>query len=318
MDQLVRRRDSKEAGMNALVILNPTAGEDANATAREALRRHFAGAGIEYEVRETRQDERPGDIVRARMRDDVGLVVAAGGDGTVSAVIEGLAGSDVPLGIIPIGTQNMLAREVDIPLGIEEAVALLAGKHRERKIDALRIGTRLYVLNASVGISASIIGGTTPANKGRFGRLAYWWTGFRKMFSMKSRTLRVSVDGDSHTYDAVEVSVENCGILARTLAPDGGHVRVDDGHLDVWILSRKRFRDYPRYLLGVITGQITNLRVRVIHAEHRVSIRSAVPLPVQGDGDIIGTTPIVVEVMPSAITVVVPEAPATPPEAAPG
>jgi len=303
--------------MRALVIVNPAAGDEANAATFEALSRHFTAARIEYEICETREDQKPGDIVRARRRAGFDFVVSAGGDGTISAVVDGLSGSGIPLGIIPIGTQNMLARELDIPLGIEEAVVLLARAPRARKIDALRIGTRLYVLNVSVGMSAAIIGGTTPRNKSRFGRLAYWWTALRKLFTLRSRTLRVAVDGETHTYEAVEVSIENCAILAKSLHPDVANVRMDDGHIDVWILSRRRFRDVPRYLLGVITGRLADLRTHFIPAERSVTIRSSVPLPVQADGDIIGTTPVVVEVLPGAVTVLVPEAPSNLPQIAP-
>ena len=81
-----------------------------------AINRYFTASHIDYEIYETLKDDKPGDIVRARLRDSFDLVVAAGGDGTISAVIDGLVGSSVPLAIIPDGTGNLIARELNLPL----------------------------------------------------------------------------------------------------------------------------------------------------------------------------------------------------------
>ena len=291
----------------ALVIVSPAVGRSAQETVREALGRHFAAARIEYEIFEPRSGDSFGAIVRGRLRAGFDLVVAAGGDGTVSAVIDGLAGSAVSLGIVPTGTANLIARELNIPLEIDGAVALIAGAPRSRKIDAMRIGERVYVLVAGVGISASVAGGTTRKNKRRFGLIAYLGAAILKIFEFRSRHLEVTVDGVTQKYHAVEVAIANCGILATMLFPQGPDIRVDDGHLDVWILSTKTLLDYPRYLFRIITRRSATPRVHFIEARRRITIRSAVPLPVQADGDVIGTTPVEIDVIPGALTVLVPE-----------
>jgi diacylglycerol kinase family enzyme len=291
--------------MKVLVILNPSAEDNARQILSEALQRHFAPVGIEYDIHETRQGEQTAEIVRRRMLDGFNLVVAAGGDGTVSAVSDGLVGTSIPLGIIPIGTGNLIARELNIPNEAEAAIALIAGESSIRKIDAMRIGKRIYVLNTSVGISASVIGGTTRRSKSRFGRIAYVGTGILKVLSSRPRYIVVEVDGKAHRYRAVEVAIMNCGMLARLLYPKGPDIRIDDGNLGVWILSIKKIWDYPRYLIGLVAGWAMNSEAHFIRAKRTVSIRSNVPLPVQADGDIIGTTPINVEVLPGALTVLV-------------
>jgi len=297
----------------ALVIVSPATGRSAQETVREALGRHFAAARIEYEIHEPRRGDSFGAVVRGRLRDGFDLVVAAGGDGTVSAVIDGLAGSAVSLGIVPTGTANLIARELNIPLEIDGAVALIAGAPRSRKIDAMRIGERVYVLVAGVGISASVAGGTTRKNKNRFGVVAYLGATILKIFEFRSRHLEVAVDGVTQKYHAVEVAIANCGILARMLFPKGPDIHVDDGHLDVWILSTKTLLDYPRYLFRVITRRPASPRVHFIEARKSITIRSSVPLPVQADGDVIGTTPVEIDVVPGALNVLVPEKPAIAP-----
>src|SRR5512134_3583974 len=166
--------------MKAFVVVEPSAGKgDSRDAVHAALARDFTASRIEFEVHERVGNEKPGDVVRARLRDGYDLVVVAGGDGTVSGVFDALYGSSLPLGVIPTGTGNLIAREFGIPTEVDEAVALIAGAPRAMRIDAMRIRKRVYVLNASVGISAAVIAGTTGENKRRFGRIAYFATAFK-------------------------------------------------------------------------------------------------------------------------------------------
>jgi diacylglycerol kinase (ATP) len=292
--------------VRAFVVLNPAAGQSANESVREALETAFGSHQIQYEIYETLAGDKPGAVVRRRLGDGFELAVAVGGDGTVSDVIDGLVGSPVPLGIIPTGTGNLIARELGIPTALDDAVALIAGRSRPRAIDAMRIGERVFVLNISVGISAAVIGDTSAREKSRWGRIAYTWTTVRKLFRLKPRYLVVAVDGIAQEYRAVEVAIMNCGKLAKAFHPLGPEIRIDDGHLDVYIVGVMSLRDVPRYVLKLVTRRPAASPLRVIAAQQRVTIRSTLPLQLQADGDIIGTTPVEVEVLPHAVTVLVP------------
>ena len=298
------------------ILLNPASGKKAAEPIRAAILRYFTNSQFDFEIYETKKEDRLGDIVRARLKDKFDMVVAAGGDGTVSAVMDGLVGTSVPLGIIPAGTGNLLAHELNIPLEIEEAAALIAGIHNSRKLDAMKIGKRIYFLNVSLGVSAAVVSDTTPKNKRRFGRLAYLWNVIIKLFTLRRRYLTVSIDSKALKYRAVEVAVFNSGILAKTLYPKGPDIRIDDGHLDVWILSIQTILDYPRYLFQMVTGRPAKRLSHFINAEKAVAIKSRISLQVQADGDIIGTTPIEVEVLAGALSVLVPEKPLAAPETA--
>jgi diacylglycerol kinase (ATP) len=297
----------------ALVILNPSAAPAVRRSVLEALDRHFPAARIDYVVHEPRAGEPFGAIVRGRLGEGFDLVVAAGGDGTVSAVVDGLVGSPVPLGIVPTGTANLVARELNIPLVPLEAAALIARAPRSRRIDAMRIGSRAYVLVAGIGISATVAGGTTRRNKSRFGLIAYLGAALLTMSGFRARRLEVTVDGVSMKHRAVEVAIANCGILAEMLFPKGPAIRVDDGHLDVWILDTRTLLDYPRYLFKIAARRPEHPRAHFIEARRRITVTSAHPLPVQADGDVIGTTPVDIEVLPGAVRVFVPETPAVEP-----
>jgi len=292
--------------MKALVILNPVAGHVDPDALRDALRRHFGAAGIAYEIHETQPGDLPGGIVRDRLGQGFDLMVAAGGDGTISAMLDGLAGRPVPLGIIPVGTGNLVARELGIPIDIDQAVALIAGAHDCRRIDAMRIGARVYVLNVSVGVSAAVAGDMTHQDKGRFGRLAYVGSAIFRILQFRRRYLTVTVDGQARPCRAVEVTVLNCAIFGRGLYPKEPVIRVDDGCLDIWIVSMRALIDYLKYFFRILTGRAAPRMARHFTARTRIAIHGARPCQVQADGDIIGTTPVEIEVLPRTLTVIVP------------
>jgi len=292
--------------MNVFVALNRAAGQIVCERVRGALESHFRSSRMSYKIHETQKGENLSEIVREAMRQGFNVAVAAGGDGTVSAVIDGIAGSSVPLCIIPAGTGNLIARELSIPEDIDDAVRLIAGASQTRRIDAMKIGGRVFVLNASIGVSAAVIKDTTRKSKKYLGRIAYFWTTFTKIFTLKRRLIVVTADGVEQEYRAIEAAIMNCGILAKMLYPKAPEIRIDDGYLDLLILGTKPFRDYTLYLFGILTGRTPDIISRFIKVQRSVAIRSNVPLNVQADGDMIGTTPLEIEVMPGAVTVLVP------------
>lgn len=289
--------------MKALIILNPPA----KAGLLDALKLHFTTAQIEYEIYETRKGGRVADVVRERLPEGFDLVVAVGGDGTISAVGDGLVGSTIPLGIIPTGTGNLLARELEIPLDPIEAIELITGAHRERKIDGMRIGKRIFFLNASVGISAAVVDGVTRRSKRRFGRFIYTTTTILKILSARPRHLTVEIDGQAHPFRAIDVAIMNGGLLGEQLHPGGPVIRIDDGHLGVWVLSVKKLWNCSWFAIGTVVGWIVTPKANFIGYGKTIHIRSAVSLRVQANGDVIGTTPIHVEVLPNVLTVIVSE-----------
>jgi YegS/Rv2252/BmrU family lipid kinase len=289
--------------MKALVIVASTV----NMFTLEALRRSLGATGHAFEVIETRTGDPIAEMIQGRLSEGFDCVVAVGGDGTVSAVAHALMDVNIPLGIIPAGTGNLVARELGIPLAVDEAVAVIVGPSRKRRIDAMRIGERTYLLNAGVGINAEVIDQTSRLGKSLFGRSAYFGTAVWHVLKAKPQRLEVTVDGETRTYQATDVAISNCGILAKALNPNGPDVQADDGHIDVCILCMKTPLEYPwYYFLRQIAPKRVNKIIHELVAQKSVIVRSDAPISVQADGDIIGTTPVEVEVLPAAITVLVP------------
>jgi len=208
---------------------------------------------------------------------------------------------------VPMGTGNLVAREMGVPIDIEAAVALLAGAHTFRRIDAMRIGSRTFLLNAGVGINAEVIDQTSRLGKSLFGRSAYVGTAVWKVLQAKPQRIEVTVDGNARVFEATDVAISNCGILAKALNPNGPDIRADDGQIDVGILCMKTPLEYPwYYVLRWVAPRRVNRVMNEFVARKQVPIRSDAPIVVQADGDIVGTTPVDIEVLPSALAVAVP------------
>lgn len=294
--------------MNALVVVAPTVNADARDALAVALHYHMAVPGYAYELCEVGPGEDIAEVVAGRMGRSYNVVAAVGGDGTVAAVAHALVGSEIPLAVVPAGTGNLVARELGIPLDVEAAVGLLAGpNHNTRRVDAMRIGGRTFLLNAGVGINAEVIDQTSRLGKSLFGRSAYVGTAVWKVLQAKPQRMTVSLDGVEKTYFATDIAISNCGILAKALNPNGPDVRADDGRIDVCILCMKTPLEYPwYYFLKRIAPQRVNRIMHELSATRRVTVSSDAPLVVQADGDIIGNTPVTVDVLPKALAVVVP------------
>ncbi len=301
---------------NAFVIINPKAGGFKRESVLGAIRRHFNDSGIAYEIHDAAREEPLGSAVCERLTRGGTFIVVAGGDGTVSRTAAELAGSPVPLGIVPTGTGNILARDLQIPLDIDEAVRLLCAPHTTRTIDAMRIDGRLYILTAGVGISSLTVRDIKHSDKRRFGLLAYVGTAIGKLFEFQSKRFEVVIDGEMHHFNSPEVAVANSGGVVEMVMPRMSEIRIDDGYLDVVVVITRGPFDYPRLLFNILRRRPLQPNIRFFRAKRSVVIRPDRPLPVQADGDVVGTSPVEVHVVPHAVKVIVP--PAASPDATGG
>jgi diacylglycerol kinase (ATP) len=285
------------------VVLNPMAGRSKPEHVREILDRHFGS----YHLYRMTGEERLPDVVRTAMDADFDLFLAAGGDGTVAGVAGGLVHANVPLGILPTGTGNILARKLGIPHSLEAAAKLVAGVHDRKKIDGMQIKDRVFILNASAGISSLTMRDTRMEEKRRFGMVAYFWTGMLRWLGFKPHYFTLCLDGRNDRLRASEIFVANASPPMISNLPPGINVRLDDGELDVFIVRARTVADYVRLFWSVSFARQSpdsELRFRTVRRE--ISIASDPPLPVQADGEAIGYTPVEVVILPAAVEVIVP------------
>ncbi|MHB1294675.1 MAG: diacylglycerol/lipid kinase family protein [Anaerolineae bacterium] len=291
----------------ALFIHNPVSGTHDPDVARATFQSRCEAQGWTCEIVETSADEDASRLTKEALRDSVDLVVAAGGDGTVSATAGGLVGSDVILGIIPLGTGNALAQELGIPTDLESAVDLVLGEHDTVTVDVVRGLGRVAFLGVGVGLSAQIMQNTERESKRRFGMLAYLWSGLRSLFGVSPRRYWIEIDGQRRRFRASEVMVANSASIGGPTLRWGPDVSMDDGHVDVCIVRVRNLLDLGKALWYVVRGEREKSRnVRCYTAQRRVRITTNRALPVQVDGDVAGETPIDLEVLPAALKIIVP------------
>jgi YegS/Rv2252/BmrU family lipid kinase len=216
----------------------------------------------------------------------VDLVMAAGGDGTVTACAAGLAGRPVPLAILPTGTGNLLAMNLGVPLDLARAVEVaLTGV--DRKIDLGVANGRPFVAMAGLGLDAKMLRSTSEAAKKRFGYAAYVMAALRHIGDPPLRVAVRTDGGRPKKYSATGIIIGNVGWLhgGIRLLPDA---QPDDGLLDAAVLTSQGL--VSSIVLGlrillrrdgaqVVRGPFRSLRIRV-DREHLWEL----------DGEVVGTT----------------------------
>jgi YegS/Rv2252/BmrU family lipid kinase len=295
----------------AVLITNPAAARTTHA-AVEAVSRVLRGAGWRLEVLATGG---PGDarkIAEYAVHEGVDVVAVQGGDGTTMQAASALVGTDVALGLVPGGTGNLLAGNLRIPSSIQRAARVLVGGGR-RRIDLGRMdrehGSVYFSVACGAGVDARVMNETASEQKRKWGVGAYLATALRVLPEVRSYASVITVDGEEYEAQAALVLVANCGELIPPYLRLGPDVRPDDGVLDVVVARADgvwgSVRAMWHYLrdLPATRGHGTFIG----YARGRsVTVETETPQPVELDGEPGGRTPFTAQVVPGAISVVVP------------
>jgi YegS/Rv2252/BmrU family lipid kinase len=220
------------------------------------------------------------------------LVIVCGGDGTVREVCAELAGTGIPVGIVPAGTGNLLARNLDIPLYVRAAIDVaLTGQDRAIDMVAVRgdgLDDTHFMVMAGMGFDAAIMEGVNEDIKKKVGWLAYVWSALKSLMFPVTK-VEISIDGaDPTTHRARTIVVGNVGYLqaGMPLLPDA---TIDDGQLDVVILYPRRFLSWLPIVYRVLAKRPRTDDTINRMTGRTVSIKAAGDTPRQLDGDSVGT-----------------------------
>lgn len=301
--------------IRALVVSNPVAaGADAEAL-RAGLMETFGAEGEGWRLFEANGaaglDRRLDDAIADARAEGCDLVLAVGGDGTVSMVAESLIrrpGDPASVvGIIPLGTANVLARELEIPIDLNGALRLAADRPHVRALDAIACGGKHYLTQVGIGIDARMIDATSRDAQIARGRLAYLEAFLGVLRRNRSHAFTIQVDDTTVRARALQVIVANAGTLGAAPFTWGPGIAPDDGVLDLCVFVARGFRDYALVLWRLLSRRHQRDECTRYHRVRRqVRIQASRSLPVQGDGDVIGHTPVTITVAPGCLRVVVP------------
>lgn len=294
-------------GTRALVLHNAKArqGEQALVPVRERL----AAGGLLVTVEPFESlPEIARDVTRLHQTADI--IVVCGGDGSISSAAPAVIESGLPLGIIPAGTANDLARTLSIPLDFAAAADLIVEGH-SRRIDVGTVNGHAFFNVASIGISSELAQKLDPAIKKRFGRLGYAVAALRVILAAQRFRARIREKGESRTVSTYQVAIGNGRLYG------GGNVveenaAIDDGTLDLYSLEVKNLWKLALMLRAFRSG--THGAWKEVRTAKCVEfdIETRRPMPVNTDGEIVTATPAHFRILPRAISVLAPcECPTT-------
>ncbi|HLN57643.1 MAG TPA: diacylglycerol kinase family protein [Thermoanaerobaculia bacterium] len=289
-----------------VLIYNPTAGQRDRRDEMRRVSESVKERGLELINAPTSAPGHATEIVRSFLPTGLDVVAVCGGDGTISEAACGLAGSGVPLAILPGGTSNVLVRELSIPLDLEGATALLfEGVARPARL--LLANDRPFLLWAGVGLDARIMGRTLPLLKRWLGRTGIFFTVAREFFRYEFPRLEVTVDGQRHEATFAVVCHARHYAGDWIIAPEAA---LDSDEMDVLLFEgrdRWKFFSLFRQIQLGKSGHLARGLARTVRGRS-VTIRSleTYPVEVHVDGDCVLKTPIVCRAAEETVSILVP------------
>ncbi|HXE75816.1 MAG TPA: diacylglycerol kinase family protein [Candidatus Xenobia bacterium] len=247
------------------------------------------------------------------------LIIVSGGDGTINEAVNGMVGTRVPLAVLPAGTGNALARELELPLdpwraaeyiprGVVRRIALgrALGQAGRRQASSGQAGSRYFIATAGAGADANIIHRLSTRTKLRWGMLSYWFEGLRQWAQYDFREFDVEVNGETLTATLLVVGrAQNYGGPVQITR--GADLLGDD--FEVAVFPRRPRVFYLLYLAAQFVGLLERCpRVRFLRTRKLVARPRDARVHVHADGELIGELPMEFEIVPDALSLLLPRA----------
>ena len=323
--------------MQAELIYNPHAGQVVVRQELEAVVAFLSRCGWNVTCRETTGHGEATELARNAARRRVGVVIAAGGDGTVSEVANGLVRTDTALGVLPVGTTNSWALQMGIPAlqpllpgtnvvklitDLEGRMArpVLANYYRKILLEAARVlvegrtvavdvgevSGHYFLMWAGIGLDATVLESIPPAEKRMLGSWAYVVTALGTFGRCVSTDVRLTLDGNAVQVSTPLIVVSNIQLYGGMMAI-GAKARMDDAKLDVCVFKGEGFFTFARHSLKVLSHRHLRDPEVEYYQTGEITIEPADTLPVHVDGDPFTRTPVRIRTVPSALKVIIPE-----------
>ncbi len=300
----------KNKPIRAKLIANPGAGNILEAATRlEQVTSYLLEYGVKVDVALAHPKKEAIPIARRAIKDGYDIVIAMGGDGTLGAVIRGIAGSKVRLGIIAAGTENDIAKSLGIPEDLKEACALIASGHT-RKLDLGQVSTRkrkkfYFFMLTAIGLTATIFPIIKEIPKGKYSGVKDALTTFLK-FKSKPKVYLTLDDESKIEVESMLVTVANTPLIGakNLVAPDAS---MEDGLLDIAVypdFSKAELLSYfakTAHEGSTPDGTIQRYRAR------KIKVKTSPKLDVAAEGIILGKGTAWIKVLPGVLRVIAPE-----------
>ena len=296
--------------LTAHLIFNPVSGKgDAEQdldVIREMLEPH-----LHLEVHQTTIELTAETLAQNAIADKADMIIASGGDGTVSAVAGAVMETKIPLGVIPRGTANAFATALGIGQQINPirraCEVILAGN--TRVVDAARCNGSPLILLAGVGFEAETVARADREAKNRWGSLAYILAGWQQLDKQLLFDAEIEIENTTKKFQAKAITVANAAPLTSILAQGTGKVVADDGLLDVTVATAENKLQAVTTILSMLESALIETDKDIDNIVHlqtkKLKISAEPPQKVVLDGEIVGTTPLEIESVPQSLIVFV-------------
>jgi|SRR5690348_4724483 len=299
---------------DALVIFNPTAGRARalHTGGLERARKVLAHHGIETDLAPTDGPGSGPEIARQAVREQRQMVIVCGGDGTLNEVVNGLAGSAIPLALLPAGTANVFAKELGLPWNVERAASLIASSRLRRialgHVAAAELGEggRYFLSVAGAGPDGAMVRAVNQKLKDRTGTIAFWLEGFRQLAIYRFPRFRVGLADESSEATLIVVgrTKHYGGPLQITTRAD-----LYGNDFELMLCTTDSRWKYLSYLPLLLAGRLRQARnIRFLRTtETYCEPMDAGPIWVQVDGEPAGRLPASFRIIPDCLTLAVPQ-----------
>jgi YegS/Rv2252/BmrU family lipid kinase len=294
---------------SACLIFNPVAGQSDPEQDLLTIQT-LLEPEIDLDIKLTTPEIDAGQLAQEAVDRGVHMIIASGGDGTLSATAEALVGTNIPLGVISRGTANAFASALRIPDTIEAACQTILGGIT-KVVDAAMCNGKPMVLLAGIGFEAEVVEKADRESKNRLGMMAYIVAGVQQLREFETFEVTIETDEKVVTVTAAAVTIANAAPPTSILAQGPAGIIYDDGLLDLTVVA-------PQTRAGAVASayHLLQTALRGDAAERddigylraqRIKVTTDPPQKVVLDGEVIGTMPIEVECVPGGLTILVPE-----------
>lgn len=300
----------KNKPMRAKLIANPGAGNVLEAASRyEQVTSYLKEAGVKVDVAFARPKKEAIPIAQRAVKEGYDVVIAMGGDGTIGAVIRGIAGSKARLGIIPAGTENDIARALGIPEDLKEACAIIASGNT-RKVDLGCITTKneknhYFFMMIAIGLTATLYPMVNDVPNGKFGGVM---EAIKTILKYKPNpTVNLTLDDDSKIeVETMLVTITNTPVtgIKNLVAPDAS---MEDGLLDISVYPGFSKAELLNYFIKTANeGTTPDGRIQRYRAK-KIKVKTSPKLDISSEGIIVGRGTAWIKLLPGAMRVIAPE-----------
>ncbi len=282
-----------------LVILNPAARGE-RAQRKRAQVEELAGGAVVAATTRTGEAE---SLARRAAAEGYRKIVAAGGDGTVHEVVNGIVGTDTTLGVLPLGTMNVFATEIGLPTHDLGLCWQIIVNENTRQVDLPRANQRSFIQLGGVGLDAQVVKETSDTLRRNFGPVSYLISAAQ---IAARRPPRLSIESENASIREGSFVLIGNGRLYGGPFPFFKHAAIDDGLFDVVVFKRLGYLEIIRYLQDVVfSSEIRTPEVEYFQTRH-LRVDSDEEVPVELDGELVGNCPVEFTLRDRALRVLAP------------